>query len=293
MRATFAIYVAAVAFAVSSSVPVPSAAQQGGSGEAVAAKFKEAAAKPTPRTADGHPDLTGYWTTGVEGGGGLFAGPSTVSADGKVLQLGIGYEVEICDRAKAGYRRRVENPALRPSYKPEYQAKQKTLLTGPHYLDPAFRCLPLGVPRLGPPQEIIQTATAVALLYATQQRNVYRVIPTDGREHDKDADYMAMGDSVGHWEGDTLVIDVTKLSEDTWLDGDGSFHDKNLHVVERLSRKGNTLQYEVTVEDPTLFTQPWKPTPRVLILGQPSEHVKEDYPCVESSSPHMVNDDRH
>jgi hypothetical protein len=292
MRTRFLIYIATVLFAVSSSLALRSAAQQAGSAEVLAGKVKEASARPTPRSPDGHPDLSGYWTTGV-GGGGLITKPSSVSADGKTLQLGISNEIQLCDRAKAGYRRRVENPALRPSYKPEFQAKQKALLTGPHYLDPAFRCLPIGIPRIGPPQEIFQTATAVVFLYATQQRNLYRVIPIDGRDHHKDADYMAMGDSIGYWDGEILVVDVTKLTEDTWLDGDGSFHDKNLHVVERFSRQGNTLHYDVIVEDPTLFTQAWKPTQRTLILGSPGEHVKEDYPCVESSSPHMVNGDRH
>ncbi len=104
---------------------------------------------------------------------------------------------------------------------------------------------------------------------------------------------MPNGDSVGHWEGDTLVVDVVNISTDTWLDGDGSFHDKNLHVVERFTRKGNTLLYEVTVDDPTLFTRPFVPKPRTLIVGKPGGHAADNYPCIEQDQAHLTSNERH
>jgi hypothetical protein len=119
------------------------------------------------------------------------------------------------------------------------------------------------------------------------------VVPVDGRPHRKDADAMADGDSVGRWEGDTLVVDVTNLSEDTWLDTDGDIHSSAMHVVERLTRKGNALRYEVTVEDPEMMTKPWSPRPRTVLLGKPGEHVEQNYPCSERSTPHLTNLDRH
>jgi len=64
-------------------------------------------------------------------------------------------------------------------------------------------------------------------------------------------------------------------------------------VVERLTRKGNTLRYEVTVEDPVMLTKPWSPRPRTVLLGKPGEHIEQNYPCSERSTPHLANEDRH
>jgi hypothetical protein len=120
------------------------------------------------------------------------------------------------------------------------------------------------------------------------------VIPIDGRPHDAEAERLPMGDSVGHFEGNTLVVDVTNLpdNDETWIDGDGSFHSGDLHVIERFTRTGNSVRYSVTMEDP-LFAQPFTPRERSLVLGDAKAHAGEDYPCVEMSRPHMVNKDRH
>ena len=119
--------------------------------------------------------------------------------------------------------------------------------------DPSFYCKPLGVPRMGPPSQVVQTPGLVVLLY--QGRNTFRTIPTDGRAHNADADWTWNGDSVGRWDGDTFVIDTTKLVEDSWLGADGWFHSNKMHVVERLSRKGDTLTWSATVEDPVVLHQ--------------------------------------
>ena len=97
--------------------------------------------------------------------------------------------------------------------------------------------------------------------------NLFRVIPTDGRPHRADADPSYMGDSIGRFEGDTLVVDVTNFNDDTWLGSDGYFHTEKMHVVERLTRKGDVLTYSATVEDPDVLAKPWTTTPRRLKLS--------------------------
>lgn len=269
-----------------------SAAVGGGLTEAA---IKQASGMPTPRTATGLPDLTGFWTDGSLDIGTILApNATTVSGDGKVTQLGFAPERLLCERGVTGFKKRTADPSLRPSYKPEYQARVDENFRRQQYLDPSFRCQPEGVPREGPPKEIVQTPTALYFFYRPVENNrSFRVVPIDGRPHRKDADAMADGDSVGRWEGDTLVVDVTNLSEDTWLDTDGDIHSPAMHVVERLTRKGNALRYEVTVEDPEMMTKPWSPRPRTVLLGKPGEHVEQNYPCSERSTPHLTNLDRH
>ena len=270
---------------------------------ALSPAFKEAAAKPTPRTPDGHPDLTGYWTIGEPSGGNTSVqagsaaplGQAQLSADGKTLDLGLKNERDRCiQNVKDAKKRWEAAKLLRPSYKPQYQATVEDNFNRQQFLDPAFRCQPEGVPRVGVPREIVQTPKELYFFYVQyENNNVFRTIPTDGRSHNKDVDAMAMGDSVGHWEGDTLVVDVTNLSEDTWLTKDGDIHSSAMHVVERFTRQGNILHYAVTVEDPEMLTKPWLPKPSTMILGQPGEHIGENYPCSERSTPHLANDDHH
>jgi hypothetical protein len=252
-----------------------------------AARVAEAAKAPTPRSAQGHPDLTGYWAPPARS---PFGGGGTATLDGKVAVVPISEFAETRGNA-ANVARRAADTASRPAYKPEFSAKAKDNFERASYLDPSFRCEPDGVPRIGAPTEIVQTPSALYFLYANH--NIYRVIPTDGRPHDKDADNLPNGDSIGRWEGDTLVVDVTKLSEDTWLDGDGSFHTENMHVVERLTRQGNTINYSVVVEDPAVFARPFTGRPRTLILGKPGEHAGQDYPCLDMDREHLQTNLRH
>jgi hypothetical protein len=95
---------------------------------------------------------------------------------------------------------------------------------------------------------------------------MHRVVHLDGRSHPGPAVQLWMGDSVGRWEGNTLVVDVTNFTDKTWLIGDGgsegmsngSFHSPALHIVERLTMvDADTIDYEATVEDPNVFTRPW------------------------------------
>jgi len=256
---------------------------------AIATKIQEAAAKPTLRTPDGHPDISGYWAPPAVGDG-VFGPQRALDLTGKQAVTFITEDDEINGDALAP-KARWANKSLRPTYKPEFAKQQEEQFFRASYLDPSFRCQPEGVPRIGAPTEIVMTPTAAIFLY--QHGNIYRVIPIDGRGHDKHADAMAMGDSIGRWDGDTLVVDAVNFSPDTWIDRDGSWHDANLHVSESFTRKGNTLVYSVRIEDPTLFAEPFTPKPATLIQDAPGKHAGEDYPCMEQDQAHMIGTQRH
>ena len=127
------------------------------------------------------------------------------------------------------------------------------------YPDPQTFCL-YSVPRATYRGgfEIVQVPGYVMILYGFG--HYYRFIPTDGRPHDVAPHVkLLMGNSRGSWEGNTLVIDVTNISGKNWLDQVGNFFSDNVHVVERLSlASANIIDYEVTIDDPKVFTRPWK-----------------------------------
>jgi len=246
-------------------------------GAAAAAEIKAAAAKPTPRASDGHPDLAGYWD---------FPQPSV----SEHIKDGVVYASPFIPGGNApGQMQGDPNP---PPYKPELLAKVKELAATQTHADPAFHCKPLGVPRVGPPRQVMQTPKLVAFFYQVdigegdQSGIGVRLIPTDGRPHRTDVDPMYFGDSVGHWEGDTLVVDVTHLTDDTWLGISGYFHSAKLHVIERYTRKGNTLTYEATVEDPMVLTKPWTMTPQTVRL---EEGMVVEQPACEERDEHTTH----
>ena len=142
-------------------------------------------------------------------------------------------------------------------------------------------CLPVGVTRqvnAPDPIEIVQTPQRVVILY--ESWHVFRSVPTDGRDHPKNLDPTWLGNSIGHWEGDTLVVDVTKLNDKTALDTNGHPHSDQLHLTERFRRTGpNTMSYEVSVDDPVAYTAPWKQS-RVFQL-KPGWELME-YVCLEN-----------
>jgi hypothetical protein len=173
-----------------------------------------------------------------------------------------------------------------PQYKPEYWDKVDYLDVNGNAEDTNFRCFPAGVPRMGPPTKIMATATEVVFLY--NQKNTWRLIPLN-RPHDpiNSRDQSYMGDSVGKWEGDTLVVDVTGFNDETWLEWPGYFHTNKMHVIERLRREGNVLHYQVTVEDPDVLMQPWVMDEEVLRLNTAPMVQVEDPPCVETDGQNM------
>lgn len=251
-----------------------------------------AAATPTPRTQDGHPDLNGVW------GSGNTAASNSIQQGNTLVVL---FQLEDADPFEGkdlfkklderGVARKAAAPN-KPPYKPELLAKVKDYSDRQTRLDPAFYCKPEGVPRMGAPNQIVQTPGQVVLLY--QGRNTFRVIPTDGRPHRDDVDASWMGDSVGRWEGDTLVVDVTQFTDESWLDADGWFHSDKMHVVEKFQRTGNTLVYSATVEDPEVLTGPWVLRPRTLkLLTDRADALMESPPCSEKDGPHLMTNEHH
>jgi hypothetical protein len=236
-----------------------------------------------------HPDLNGIWGAAAlapaakPGESVKYLLPIRgVSPDSKSIFLGL-------DRQAVTGRAAAQN---KPEYKPELLAKVQELSEKQGILDPAFYCKPQGIPRMGPPNQIIQTPGQVVFLYVNS--NTFRVIPTDGRPHRADVDASYLGDSVGRWEGDTLVVDVTNFNDDTWLGSDGYFHSEAMHVVERLRREGDALTYTATVDDPNVLAKPWTTTPRMLKLStNPGDALIENPPCVEHDAPHIVTLDHH
>jgi hypothetical protein len=248
------------------------------------ALLKAARAKPTPRAADGHPDLTGIWISPE-------AAYIAIVTDG-------GKERKVLFDAFADGKPPEDAtppvPPNQPVYKPELQAKVKANWADITHKDPdAFSCGNLGVPRMGMPDQIVQTHGQVTLLYHQGHagdipHNTFRVIYTDGRAHRTDVDPSKEGDAVGHWVGDTLVIDVTQLTDDTWLSAYGTLHSDETHVVERLTRKAGTLEYTATVEDPKVLAQPWTTTKDVRVLGSAKDALINEYPCVPVDASHFV-----
>ena len=286
----------AVAIVVSCMAPIRSAAQFAGQSNnpnraAMEAEMKAAAAKPTPRAADGHPDLNGSWgapelpVSAHQDSNGNFYIDAPVDKGGTAVI----YDATLDQQLQHVVDR---NP---PPYKPEALAKVKELASNKVHYDPAFHCKPAGVPRAGAPRQIVQTPKLTVLLYDEEEAppGSYRLVPTDGRQHRTDVDPSYFGDSIGHWEGDTLVVDVTHFNDDTWLanggnqTGSGYFHTDALHVVERYTRKGDTLRWEATVEDPNVLTKPWVMTPRTEILTHTM--IYEEPICEERESKHIVN----
>ena len=280
------LVVAVLALPLFASTALAQRGRGGGAGDTANAA---AAAKPTPRAADGHPDLTGVWGGAAEAVKALAPGEST-----RILfpvRTGPDDKRIFDEMDRAAKERQAAEPN-KPPYKPELMEKVQLLSDKRQFNDPSFYCKPLGVPRMGPPSQIVQTPGLVVLLY--QGRNTFRAIPTDARQHNADADWTWNGDSVGRWDGETFVIDTTKLVEDSWLGADGWFHTNKMHVVERLSRKGDTMTWSATVEDPGVFTKPWEMTPRTLRLNpNPKALLEEDPPCLEQDGPHIVTDDHH
>lgn len=245
----------------------------------------------TPRTADGKPDLSGIWETG--GGPPLIIRKDDQGRTTKLLFAEPDADFSKGDAANRARRAAAPN---QPPYKPELLEKVKFLDENTNQYDGTLHCQPPGVPRMGPPRQIVQYPGHVVFLYQGGESsiNTFRVIPTDGQPHRTDADPSYLGDSVGYWEGDTLVVDVVGFNDLTWLSDDGKFHSDALHVVERFTRQGSSLKYEVTVEDPNVFTRPWLMDPRTLTLNNNANAaIDEDPPCVEEDAQHLVTKEHH
>ena len=261
-----------------------------------AAQAPHADAVETPRTADGKPDLTGLWT-GNPAGRGTFGeqGDFVTGIDARGGNDGTGAGAVNFERDSTLSRRSDPN---KPMYKAEFWEKIAYLDDNRNREDAYFSCGAPGLPRMGPPHRIVQTAQDVIFLYDTPRN--FRVIPTDGRAHhpDRSLEPTFMGDSVAHWEGETLVVDVIGFNDVSWLDTPGYFHSFDMRVTERLRREGNVLHYQATVEDPVVLTEPWVMNPRRLGLNtlpweDPASGFWEDVPCNETDLEHLVTKEHH
>jgi hypothetical protein len=199
-----------------------------------------------PRTPDGKPDLNGIWQTMNEANWDIeahAAGPGNIVTLGAedAIPPGVGI---------------VEGGSI--PYLPAAAAKQRENFANRLTLDPEIKCYMGGVPRamyMPFPFQIVQSPANILMSfeYAGAVRMINMAAPTKAP-----ADSW-MGWSNGHWEGDTLVVDVSSQVEDTWFDRAGNFHSDALHVVERYTpRSPDTLMYEATIEDPKVFSKPWK-----------------------------------
>jgi hypothetical protein len=178
-----------------------------------------------------------------------------------------------------------------PKYKPEFLAKVKDLSDKQVQTDTVLQCQPPGVPRIGPPHKIVQNAHEVVFLYVDVNGGFFRIIPTDGRPHRKDLPASYLGDAVGHWEGDTLVVETTNFNEDTWLIDNGAFHTKDLKVVERLRRVGNTIEYQAVAYDPAVLVEPWTLRPQTLKLTD--KELEEPDRCEDRDLEHIIDGSHH
>ena len=261
-------------------------------------KASALAAKPTPKMADGHPDFTGFWLTNVAGI--TYANDDGASEDGNLNRLPDGSFIFLYGGAAAGLPAEgpANNaiPANAPPYKPEYMTKVQKLVdsiyggnTSSPY-DPMNDCKPNGVPRSGiSGSHIIMNPSGVAVMYENDPGPVYRIIYTDGRQHPKDLDTSYMGHSIGHWEGDTLVIDTVGLNDETWLGGGKfqNYHSDKLHVVERWSRQGDVMSRTVTVEDPVMFTKPWSFGPEKTTIANKNDYIQPEM-CRTNDKAHLI-----
>lgn len=265
------------------TAPVRLVAQGMGGGAAAA----QAAAKmPTPRTADGHPDLTGLWNGGGNGNVNV-----VIDEKGNVhIPLNSRETSPVNFERDSGIRQRADSN--RPIYKRQFWSKVEYLDENGNAEDPTFSCMPAGVPRMGPPQKIIQLPNELIFLYQT--KNTYRLIPINGKHPPADElEGTWNGDSIAYWEGDTIVIDSIGFNDFGWLGWPGYFHSEDLHVIEKLRRVGNVLNYQSTAEDSTVLMKPWVLNPRTLLLNtDPKGTLPEELPCAERSLQHMTTKER-
>ncbi len=287
----FALVVGAtVAFAPS----LPAQGPPGGFGRGRGAPAEPAG--PMPRLPDGHPDMQGFWNPpaitdiepapargggrgrgGPPGGGPPPGGPANAAA--QAAGFGFGGAIRIID-PKDG----------KIPYKPEARAKQQDILEHHMADEPELHCYQSGVPHSESNQfgmQIIQTPGYFVQL--SEFMHTVRIIPTDNRAHIDPKIRLFQGDPVGHWEGDTLVVDTTNQDTRTWFDTSGNFKTDALHVTEKfIPQDANTIVYEATITDPTIYTQPWtarwnigRNRQTTMSDGHPYEQM--EFGCIEGN----------
>jgi hypothetical protein len=224
-----------------------------------------------PRGADGKPDLTGVWQ-------GSSVRPGKWEDANNGLGVG-GTGKDPTAPPSLGSQQVITEPA---PYQPWAAARVLESFNKRGIDDPAALCLPPGIPRLVLvslfPIEIVQTPKKIVFMY--EYMNVFRSIAINA-PHPPDLAPTYLGDSVGRWEGDTLVVDAVAFNDKTWLTGTGTFHSEELHVVERYTRVSkDRIDYEARMEDPKVLTRPW--TIRTTMMLREGTRVQE-YVCAENN----------
>ncbi len=238
---------------------------------ALLAQSKAAEPKPAPipRTAEGKPDLTGVFQPASNRRGTWEEGNIDQSANPT--------------GAAAPARAAIAAPAREPApYQPWAAKKVVESFNRRAIDDPTAFCMKPGVPRVTSvglfPMQIVQTPKTLVMIY--EYMDSYRIINMNAK-HPDDLEPSFMGDSVAHWEGDTLVVDVTGFNEKTWLIGAGTFHSEALHVTERYTMADrDMIRYEATMEDPKVLTKPW--VYRTTIMRREGTRLRE-YECEENN----------
>ncbi len=221
-----------------------------------------------PRAGDGHADLNGIWQAMNTANWDIQDHPAR---QGPVVALGASFSIP----GGAGVVDGNELP-----YQPWAAQKKKDNAANWLTLDPEVKCYLPGVPRatyLPHPFQIVQSQNTILMAYefATASRIVHM------KEVGEAPLESWMGWSRGRWDGDTLVVDVTGQNDQTWFDRAGNFHSDALHVVERYTRTGpDHLLYEATIEDPKVFTRPWKMSMPLYRRTEKNAQLFE-YKCVE------------
>ncbi len=225
---------------------------------AVSVANAQTPANPLPRTPDGKPDLSGIWQV---------MNAAAWDIQDHTAQKGVPAGVGVV----------VGNDI---PYRPEALAKKRENYANRATVDPETKCYLPGVPRImymSYPFQIVQKPNQLTMLF--EYVHATRPIYTDGTQHPPGHIDWWMGDSRGRWEGDALVVDVVHFNDQTWFDRAGNFHSEQLHLVERFTPLDRDhITYEVTVEDPKVFTAPWRMSMVLYRHREPNAQLLE-YEC--------------
>jgi len=256
---------------------------------------------PTPRLPDGHPDLSGSWQAG-----GLITGSGVPGIQvGDMFRRCTPFQNKNCmewtnqseDWPFMSTARLTMN---QPVYKPEYWDKIIAHDQWTNRDDPVMTCLPLGIPRQGPPARIFHTEKDITMIYRAGVDGAggyaeFRMVPITGGQHDANraSQYTYMGYTIGRWEGESLVLDSIGFSDETWLSRGGFIHSDQMRVLEKFTRTGNTMLYEVTVDDPVMFVKPWVMNPITMRNTGGNTIIGERGSCSEIEHDNASSQYRH
>ena len=249
----------------------------------------------TPRLPSGKPDLTGSWRSvggapeGVPGGMFRRCGPFQENC--------MEWTNQTEDWTFMAPSRLDMN---KPLYKPELWDRVQALDMWTNRDDPVMTCLPLGLPRQGPPGRIFHTDDDITMLYRGGSDGAggyaeFRMARLDKTEHTETDQYAYsyFGRPVVSWEADTLVLDSIGFTDETWLGRGGYIHTDQMRITEKFTRTGNELVYEVTIEDPDVLAEPWVLNPRILQISNNPTIFAEQGSCTDTELADVSSQIRH